>query len=474
MRRNTALLALFLSTLSLSAFAQDSSLYAKLYSLPDKQFGRLSKAAESLKRKLNRQTDKYITRLEKQEERMRRRLFKKDSAAAKAIFGDVAGTYNSLRQSGNNVQNVYSRHLDSMQTVMRFLQQPRINIPTSAHNENYQSALSSYSQLQGKLNHAAEIKNRLKLRQHYLKERLQQFGMVKDLKRFQKDVYYYRAQIDEYKRMLDDPSRLEVKLLQLANKIPAFKDFFAKHSMLAGMFRLPGNDPIATAAPIPGLQTRASIQQDMLQRFGMGPDVSRAMQQNIQSAQAQLNQLKDKLTKLGGGNSDMDMPDFKPNSQRVKSFWDRIELDANIQSARANNYFPVTSDLALTAGYKLNDRSIAGIGLSYKLGWGENIRHIKFTHEGVGVRSFFDIKLKGSFYATGGVECNYQKPFNTIRQLPGIDNWQQSGLIGVSKVVAVRSKLFKKTKVQVLWDLLSYQQIPRTQPIKFRIGYNLK
>jgi hypothetical protein len=196
------------------------------------------------------------------------------------------------------------------------------------------------------------------------------------------------------------------------------------------------------------------------------------MQQNIQSAQVQINQLKDKISKLGGGNSDMDMPDFKPNSQKTKSFWNRIELGANVQSMRSNNYFPVTSDIALSAGYKLNNKSVVGVGVSYKLGWGENIRHIKLTHEGVGLRSFFEIKLQGSFYATSGFEYNYQKLFNTIRQLYGGNNWQQSGLVGVTKVVAVQNKLFTKTKVQLLWDFLSYQQIPRAQPIKFRVGYN--
>jgi hypothetical protein len=312
----------------------------------------------------------------------------------------------------------------------------------------------------------------LKERQQYLKEQLQRFGLTKEFKRFQKNVYYYRAQVDEYKRMLNDSSKLEAKLLQLANKIPAFKDFFAKHSLLASMFRLPGNDPVASAAPIPGLQTRASIQQNMLQRFGSGPDVSRAMQQNIQSAQAQINQLKDKISKLGGDGSDMDMPNFKTNQWKVKNFWQRIELGANVQSAQGSSYYPVTSDLALSAGYRLNDKSVTGVGLSYKLGWGESIRHIKLTHEGVGVRSFLEMKLKGSFFATAGFEYNYQKPFNSIRQLHSVDNWQQSGLLGIAKVVAVQSKLFKKTKVQLLWDFLSYQQIPRAQPIKFRVGYN--
>jgi hypothetical protein len=465
----TALLVLLLSCVSSLADGQDSTLYVKLHSLPGKLFSRINKKSQELERKLDRQTEKYLAKLAKQEKKIQKRLWEKDSAAAKALFGDVTARYNNLQNSVNSLQNVYNGHLDSMQTAVRFLQQQHT---TNILSEKYQSALNSYAQLQGKLNQTAEIKRQLKERQQYLKEQLQRYGLSKEFKRFQKDVYYYGAQMDECKRLVDDPSKLEAKLLQTVGKIPAFKNFFAKHSMLATMFRLPGNDPIAAAALIPGLQTRASIQQDMLQRFGSGPDVSRAMQQNIQSAQTQINQLKEKVAKLGGGNSDMDMPDFKPNSQKTKNFWNRIELGANVQSARGSSYFPVTSDLALSAGYKLNDKSVAGVGLSYKLGWGENIWHIKITHEGIGLRSFFERKLNGSFYASGGFEYNYQKPFNAIRQLYGVNNWQQSGLIGVSKVVAVQSKLFKKTKLQLLWDFLSYQQIPRSQPIKFRVEYN--
>jgi hypothetical protein len=52
--------------------------------------------------------------------------------------------------------------------------------------------------------------------------------------------------------------------------------------------------------------------------------------------------------------------------------------------------------------------------------------------------------------------------------------WQQSGLIGISKVVSVKSKFFKNTKLQLLWDFLSYQQVPQNQAIVFRVGYNIK
>ena len=85
-----------------------------------------------------------------------------------------------------------------------------------------------------------------------------------------------------------------------------------------------------------------------------------------------------------------------------------------------------------------------------------------------------DWKIKGSFWISGGYEQNYKEAFKSIDQLRDYSAWQTSGLIGISKVVSVKSKIFKKTKVQLLWDFLSYQQIPQSQPFVFRIGYALK
>lgn len=465
-----ALLILLLFSFFPRAFAQDSSLYAKLYNLPDKLFTGISEKSQKLERKLDRQTARYLARLERQETKMRNKLWKKDSAAAKALFGDVKSRYQQLQTSGGSSTRAYSGHLDSMQTTLRFLQQQGALRPSA--DAKYASALSGMSNLQEKLNQTENIKRFLKDRQQQLKAQLQQFGLVREFKQFQKDVYYYRQQVDEYKHLLADPSKLEARLLDLALKVPAFREFFNKHSALASMFRLPGSsDPTAAIA---GLQTRASIQQQLLDRFGSGPDVSRAMQQNMQRAQQQLNQLKDKLMNLGENGADLDLQGFKPNSQKTKSFWQRIELGANFQSSRSTNYFPVTSDIALLAGYKLNNKSIIGVGASYKLGWGENIRHIRLTNEGAGLRSFLDWQMKGSIYLSGGFEYNYQEPFGSLRQLYGADNWHQSGLIGVSKIVSVQNKFFKKTRLQLLWDFLSYEQVPRTQPLKFRVGYSFK
>ena len=115
-----------------------------------------------------------------------------------------------------------------------------------------------------------------------------------------------------------------------------------------------------------------------------------------------------------------------------------------------------------------------GIGASYKLGWGTGWKNIKLTQQGVGIRSYVDWKMKGNLWLSGGFEMNYHTLFNSIDQLRNYSAWKQSGLLGLSKTLELKSKLFKKTKLMLLWDFLSYRQIPRTQPLIFRIAYNVK
>ncbi|PQV55852.1 hypothetical protein CLV53_1472, partial [Sediminibacterium magnilacihabitans] len=83
---------------------------------------------------------------------------------------------------------------------------------------------------------------------------------------------------------------------------------------------------------------------------------------------------------------------------------------------------------------------------------------------------YLDVKYKGSIWITGGYELNYQQSFSKIEQLKNLDAWQRSGLVGLTKKYRIGKK---KGNLQLLWDFLSYSQVPQTQPLKFRIGYLL-
>jgi hypothetical protein len=123
-----------------------------------------------------------------------------------------------------------------------------------------------------------------------------------------------------------------------------------------------------------------------------------------------------------------------------------------------------------------------GVGASYKLGLGRGWNNIRFSNEGVGLRSYVEWQIPspfggsrkgaGSLFISGGYEQNYRTLFSSLEQLRNYSSWQSSGLIGLSKKYSVSKKL--KGSVQLLWDFLSYRQVPQTQAILFRIGYGLK
>jgi hypothetical protein len=462
-----------------AALAQDSpSLSDKIFSFPDKLLAHIQKKSDRFEERLTTQTEKYLQRLAKQERRLQKKLAKTDSVKAKELFGNSQAQYQQLQQQLNNTSgklnkfnNLYSGHLDSMQTALHFLDQNKLLTTLPKGSAQVQELLKSYKGLQEKFNQTADIKKYLDERKQFLKNQLQQAGLTKEFRKYQQEIYYYKAQLEEYKNAFDDPEKLEAKLMQAVNKIPSFRYFFGKYSQLAALFPKPDN--YGTVQSLAGLQTRADV-QDLIQNqiASGGPNAQAIVQQNLSAAQSQLNQLKDRVNKLGNAGADMDMPDFKPNTQRTKTFLQRLEYSTNIQTQKSNYYFPTTTDMAVTAGYKLNEKSVIGIGASYKMGWGKDIQHIALSSQGIGFRSYADMKMKGSFYASGGFEYNYQKPFNSLQQIYSLNTWNQSGLIGVSKIVSLKTKMFKKTKVQLLWDFLSYQQRPVTQPLKFRVGYS--
>lgn len=473
MLKSTLILILLFSVTKL-CFAQDSSKFDKGTLLPEKFFDLLNKRAVSIEQKLNKQTNNYLSKLQKKENKLRKKLWKRDSTLAKQLFEGVDYKYAQLKNTSGNVskyQSVYSGHLDSLSTALNFLKDQNIE-----NNASLENTLAQYKELQQKLNASDQVRKYLTEKQELLKEQFEKLGMVKDLKQFRKNIYYYQQYVRHYKEAIEAPTNLEEKVLESVLRFPQFKDFFAKNSLMGSLFALPGSNNTNSVASFTGLQTRQMINQSLIDRFGSSPAVTQQLQQNIQSGQGQLSQLKNKVSSYStgsyGNTDDGDIPGFKPNDQKTKSFFQRLEYGTNVQSQRARSIFPVTSDIALSLGYRLNDKSVIGIGAAYKLGWGSNWNNIRITNQGLGLRSYLDWKIKGRFYVSGGYEQNYKTMISSIDQLRDHSAWQSSGLIGISKKYSISKKM--KGEVKLLWDFLSYQQVPRSQPVLFRVGYSLK
>jgi hypothetical protein len=461
--------------------AQDS-----LQQVPSDYLKNITVKTNQVENMLDKKSARVLYQIMNVEAKMKNKLLKVDSLKGKEIFNNIERKYKELlqRREDKTRGRQYIPALDTLKTSLTFLQQnPGWISPVRGREGKLKDAIEKVDALQDQFQKAEEIKRFLKERQQFLKDQLGQLGFVRQLRKLNKRVYYYSEQLKEYKETLKDHKKAERKALGLLSKTKLFQDFMRKNSMLASLFRFPGDpdDPVSQVN-LAGLQTRTQvnilIQQQI--RSVQSNDLSQ-LWQNMESARSQVNRLKNRISGSGGSSDDMIPEGFKPNGQRTKRFWKRFGLVTNTQSQKATRFFPVTSDLGLSLGYKLNDKSIIGIGASYKLGWGYGWHHIKFTGEGAGLRSFIDWKIPsplggagGGLWISGGYELNYKASFNDFSQLKNYNEWQQSGLIGLSKVISLKTRFLKSTKLQLLWDFLSYKQIPRTQSILYRVGYTLK
>ena len=459
------------------------TLAGKLANVPSRVFGKIQSQSASLNQQLTSQTQQYLARMARREQRMQQKLSAVDPAAAKSLFAHSQQQYAALgaqikTDTGNRqttFSGQYHPYADTLQGAMAFLRQnPQMLAGGTA--TKLQAASTQFQALQAKMQDAdiakAYVQSRQQQISEYIAAHANMIGVLgKPLAGMQEEQVYYTQRVQQYKAMLSDPSALAQQALSMLGRLPAFQSFMTTHSQLGSLFHLPGN--YASPQAVNGLQSKEQVAGLVKSQVSAGGSAgASAMQANLQSAESSLDGYKDKLSKLGLGNGDAQMPNIQPNDQKSKPFLGRLQYSFNFQTTHNSIYYPSLLTLGLGLGYKLGHSNVIGIGASYEMGTGNGINHIAITGNGLGLRSFATIKLKTSFSLYAGLEYNYTTPFTNYQQLRQLQYWTRSGLIGVQKTVSMKSNVFKQTTLALLWDFLSYQQVPQTQPLIFRIGYN--
>lgn len=443
------------------------SITQRTIELPKKYLSQVASKSTHVNDKLNKLTEKALKRFTRREKKMQAKLWKVDSVAAKNIFTFSLNKLNSLKAGlknkipGNGSSD--NTALDTLQNSLRFLSDSKTI--SGVGKDKLGNATQRVQELEGKLQQVEEVKSYIREHKQQLKEQLKQYtGFTKDLQRMNKEAYYYGQQINEYKSLLSDKKKAEAKALALLKKLPAYNNFLQQHSQLSGLFNLTAASNVQS---LEGLQTRSQVEEVLQQRIGNMPAAQQAVSQQMDQARSQFNELKNKFPGLDNAG---DMPAFKPNEMKTKSFLKRLEFGGNVQFQKSDRYFPTTSDIAGQVAYKFHKNGSAGLGASYKLGLGKGWNNISLSHQGIGLRSFVDWKLKGTFFVNGGFEENYITAFSHVGQLTLPGGWQGSALLGISKKYKINTKL--KGNVMILYDFLAKRNQPPASPVKLRIGYN--
>ena len=423
--------------------------------------------------------------MRQKEARLQNDLPTKDSLKTQQLFAGSAQEYGKLEAGVKQPvaglgqwQVSYSKYIpgiDSMRTSLNFMIQNGASIPGLPVGKLQQLQVLSerLKVLQAKLQSADEAEAYIRQREQQLKDQLMQYGLGKKLLRLNKEAYYYQQELTQYKDIFHNQQKLQETILSIARRIPAFQAFWQKYSILAQLFPTPAN--LGTTAALDGLQTNAMITTLIQQKLGSGAAASVETnagspipQQYLDNARGQIEVAKDKASNAGATNSNTIVPDFKPDQQHGKSLWQRLAYGFNMQTHAATGYLPAITDIGLQLGLKVSDKIQIGIGGSYKVGAG-TLKCMRLSNEGVSTRSYVDIRTKGSIWITGAWEDNYMQSFKSLQDLHrNVSVWQRSALLGLTKKFKVGKR---EGNMQLLYDFMAGQVLPRSSPLNFRVGY---
>lgn len=409
--------------------------------------------------RLNKYSEKVLARFNRQENKMRRKLTKIDPSAAQRIFTDSIG--HLAAQFKNKVISKVpgSSYLNTTQLSLQYLK----NIG-GKNQEAINKALDNIENLQGKLEQTEKIKEFLNERRKELQYELSQYtGFNKNLQKLNKEAYYYREQLSEYKSIYENPDKAINKTIELLKAIPAYNDFIARNAQLTSLLNLGSN--YNAARSLEGLQLRTQVEQVLQTRVGTAPNGMLAVSEQLNQARDRMNDLKAKFPNLDNAG---EMPQFNPNPMKTKRWFEHLEPGGNIQFQKNNYYFPTLAELAGQLAYRFHKNGSVGIGASYRIGLGEGWNKIQFSRQGTGLRSFLDWKIKSTFYINGGFEMNKTTNLLNDQAIKNWNGWKSSALIGINRKQKVSPKL--KLNTMILYDFLATYQ-PQSDKIKIRIGY---
>jgi hypothetical protein len=329
----------------------------------------------------------------------------------------------------------------------------------------------------------------------------------------QKDVYYAREKIKNWKQITDEPDEAEAAALDYLQDVEGFDKFIepeynafsgaGKNATAADLQRLGYQTKGQTSNELQQIlgNNTTSVQQQMAgqaQQYlenlgGIGKEISKAKTAIGQvkevvgqgkEAIATVKETKDNIKSI-------EKPTFKKNPERGKPFRERLETLYSFQTSRASidGLKPAMMDLSASIGFKHSPKLSYGIGFGLSTGLGSDWQHLKITYEGITLRAYADWKWMYGFSFQAGYERNF-RPANRAYLSRNIDNnnptpdpptsnplkeafggQQQTGYLGIMKRYKINSK--KNGTILLGYNLLWHQEDMRSPfLLRFGIGSN--
>ncbi len=229
--------------LAQDTLALSGSAAAKANKLQCQYIAALRDKSEQFSKDIEKSTNQYLDRLQKVEAKLQRRVAKVNPSEADNIFSNSASKYQQLKSDVKNraarlerSTGIYLPWNDTAVSSLKYLATNPLTAKLPINSSQLKDALSKVKNLEAQFKQAENIKAFITQHKEYLKQRLANFDVGSDLKRYNSTAYYYSQQLKDYQESLKDETRAEQKVLSLLRRIPAFSDFMQKYGGLAGLF----------------------------------------------------------------------------------------------------------------------------------------------------------------------------------------------------------------------------------------------
>lgn len=417
----------------------------------EKAIRTVKKDIDRVNKKLKRSSTVFLKSFNKTEKKINQ---SKDSILSINQWGKIAGT------------TKYNATLDSIRTGLSLTKSVNA-LNTSTAIDDVQAQLSELTE---ELHKAEKIKTLLETNLQQLSSFQKIKSIEKQITQYKKLAAGYNARIKETQELLKQPDKIGKQLLSELRQQPAFQKFFAKYSELAKLFPS-AESPMGNLTSIPGLQQRDQLLEHIKTAMGGTSFDPIQLLQSSQQGSQQNNLITQATQSLKNKIKASSTPEQKDPGYKGLSFTQRIFFQTNVQSSSGNRWLPSHTSFAIGSGYKINPKAQLSAEFVWRMGWGQPIKNIQITHQGFGLRSFFDWKVKGQWWVTGSYEKNYYPSYQQLAVATNEHGWRNGALLGISKTMAIKSKGMKKFKMQLLYDFLAPSQTPYTSPWKYRMGY---
>ncbi len=420
----------------------------------DALLDRFARRCERRTKRSERRMARYERKIQKQskkDSKISKNSESQDSVTVEPRRQSLTLNQKSLNAAGNGLGK--EPLLDSLRRAYGFAGQAGLapNTPTI-------QAKQSIDRAQQQLDITQRTKAELQQRKNQWKAELKKHPeYARTVGKMEKERYYYTAQVNEYRKVLRDPSTLDDKLMNTLRRDPRWGEFMATLPQ-------PAQDPAK-------MQPKQLVQQMMQsQAAAIDPDGAKLIADAKKKSSELLGDLSQRSLTTGNLDNAAQVPEFTPNPYRTKSFWERIDIGFDLQFDSKTYFLPSSGVAGVQASFNIDQRISTGLLANYRFGMGD-IKHIRFSHMGAGYGAFANYKVWKGLGVQAGFERNWRTDIEVGENLQYPSAWISSALAGLTWEYSISKKA--KGTLGVFFDALYKQHTPQTNAILWRMGWKL-